>query len=154
MGNCVAYTPDSLLLRQRKWASTRTVGCLDVATEIVRDAEVPESSTVVDVTFGNRCAHGVHVDLSRVRVVARFPDGVRLQLAVFDPRHEIEPKLLGPAAIGHEMLEFDPKSEKTTATRLCIAVEGIDADRAAETATPMCFTTAEGGMMPVATTEL
>jgi hypothetical protein len=153
--SCVAYTPDSLLHRQRKWATARTVGCLDVATEIVRDPDVPESSPIVDVTFGNRCTHGVHVDLSRLHVLARYADGVRLQLAAYDPRHEIEPRLLAPAGVGRELIEFDPHWAKPAApTRLCIGVQGLDADRPAETVLPMCFVMQGDGMVPVPETEL
>ena len=145
---CVEYTPDSLLHRQRKWAIARTIGCLDVATEIVRDSAVPESSTIVDVTFGNRCTKGVHVDLARVQVFARYHDGLRKQLTVYDPKHEIETKQLAPAAVGRELLEFDPKTEETPPTHVCVLVSGIDADRAGEGAPPMCFTAEGDAMLP------
>ena len=150
---CVEYTPDSLLHRQRKWAIARTVGCLDVATEIVRDTAVPEASTIVDVTFGNRCMNGVHVDLSRVQVFARYRDGVRQELAVYDPKHEIETKQLAPAALGRELLEFDPKHEEAGPTRVCVLVSGIDADRAGEAAPPMCFGVDGDTMLPIAENE-
>ena len=129
LSSCFHYAPGTLRARHRRWATTREVGCLDVAAEIIGDPHVEPSSPVVDLQFGNRCDGGVHVDLRKLEVVARWSDGRRVELHAYDPRNEIEPLPLAPGMLGHEAIAYPaPKDEAGPPSQVCVDLGGIDAD--------------------------
>ncbi|GAC1540438.1 MAG: hypothetical protein NVS3B10_05130 [Polyangiales bacterium] len=148
LASCIRYVPGTLRARHRRWATTREVGCLDVAAEIVGDPHVDPSSPIVDVQFGNRCKGGVHVDLGKLAVVARWSGGPPVSLHAYDPRHEIEPLPLAPGALGHEAIAFPaPRDETRPPTTVCVDFGAIDADEPQIDARA-CFSRVAGGMLP------
>ncbi len=139
LGGCIQYQPGGLATRRRTYASVRTVGCLDVAVEILAHPDVDKGSPVVDVNFGNVCHEGVTVDLSKLDVTASYASSPAMhRLRPYDPRHEIDGRLLYPVWTGHEAIEFDPEiTADHEPTRVCVDVSRIVPSPSQ--APPMCF---------------
>ena len=95
-----AYSPGSLHTRAGETVQT---GCIDLAIE--RRPDLPGQS-VLAYTFGNRCDHPAVVDLARVAAVGRTVDGREVNLAAFDPHHELRAVELDGRASGNEAIAY------------------------------------------------
>lgn len=95
-----------------------TLGCLDLAVGRGRDSFA--QGALVSFAFGNRCEHGVTVDLVHVRAVAH-----RATLAVWDPRGELAVATLPARSVGREVFEYRGARADEP---ICVDVGGIDAD--------------------------
>jgi hypothetical protein len=131
-----AYKPDSFHSFSHPFIGEHvSAGCLDLAIE--RRPDLIGGGAVLGYEFGNRCDRPAVVDLARVNVVGRTFDGRELNLAVWDPRHEIHPASLDGRAIGNEALAY--KSKEAFA-EVCVDAASI------AHATPerwVCFATAQ-----------
>lgn len=121
---------------QRFKGQQATIDCLDVAIE--RRHDLADGAAVVGYAFGNRCDHPTVVDLAAVAVVGRTADGRQMELAAYDPRHEISTLRLDGRAVGREALAYP--------TDVPLAEVCIDAGTIAHGATAhwMCLSSQEG----------
>lgn len=149
--SCETYTPGALLANHRQpWSQGRRLDCLDIAVELMNDPRVAPGGTLLDLTFGNRCELPIHVDLSHVRVEAHYGESKVERFEMYDPRHEIGPRLLGGFSSGREGIEIDPHTPQTEMPqRLCVSVAdvvtAVDATRAGP---PLCFVLQRGNWYP------
>lgn len=79
-----------------------TVGCLDIA--VARRPDGPLGS-VLAYDVGNRCDGPVNVDLASVKVVGRTRNA-EIELAAYDPRHELRALPLDGRAVADETVEY------------------------------------------------
>jgi hypothetical protein len=105
-------------------SEVQRVGCLEVSVNAVRSRLVPESSVLLAYGFTNRCKLPARVNLTRVRVTGRLAGGSEQSLALFDPRGEIHPAVIGASDWGSETIEYDPPGGTLPAS-FCIDLAGI-----------------------------
>jgi hypothetical protein len=131
-----AYKPDSFHSHSHPFTGQHvSAGCLDLAIE--RRPDLIGGGAVLAYEFGNRCDRPAVVDLARVNVVGRTFDGRELNLAAWDPRHEIRPLTLDGRAIGNEALAY---RNKDAFAEVCVDAASI------ARATPerwVCFATSQ-----------
>jgi hypothetical protein len=100
-----AYRPGTFArYGQRFGGEPVTVGCLDIAIE--RRADRTPDEPVVAYVFGNRCARSAVVDFAHARVIGRTDDGREVELAPFDPKHEIRALRVDGRWTGREALAY------------------------------------------------
>jgi hypothetical protein len=107
-----------------------TVGCLDIAVERRTDLTW---GAVVGYQFANRCDRPAPVDLAHAVVVGRTVDGVEVDLAPYDPDHELAALDLDGRTIGREAIAY--------ASEVALAEVCVDAASVArgEQAQWLCF---------------
>jgi len=116
-----AYQPGSFhSVMQDFDGQQATVDCLDLAID--RRPDLPNGSAVVRFAFGNRCDHPTVVDLAAASVVGRTADGQQVQLAAYDPRHEIQVLRIDGRAVGREALAYPAD---TPINEICVDVASI-----------------------------
>ncbi len=104
LAGCV-YQPGSFTSASATFAGQQaTLGCLDLALE--RKPDLPDGLAVVSYVFGNRCDHPAVVDLASVAVVGHTADGSRLELAAYDPHHEISVMRIDGRVVGREAIAY------------------------------------------------
>lgn len=114
---CAVYSPRSFHDLGTPFPGHRvSTACLDVG--IARTQDAVAHGTIVEFSFGNRCAHAVTVDLASVRVRA---GGILLH--AHDPRREIEPLGLDAFWQGHELIEYNGADSGD----VCVEIGGIEA---------------------------
>jgi hypothetical protein len=100
-----AYQPGSFHSAMQSFVGEQaTIGCLDLAID--RRPDLPSGDAVISYAFGNRCDHPVIVDLATASVVGRTAEGKELQLAAYDPRHEISMLRIDGRAVGTEAISY------------------------------------------------
>ena len=110
--------------------------CLDLAAAQTEDQLA--TGPVIAFSFGNRCMHEAHVDLSSVRAVGRYADGTR-ELHAYDPHHELHSMQIDAWWMGHEEIEY-LADDGSTPTALCIDVGRVEPSATA-TEHWLCFGT-------------
>ncbi|MFO0658714.1 MAG: hypothetical protein U0165_02615 [Polyangiaceae bacterium] len=160
LASCEPYTPGALMSGHRSpWSQARQLECVDVAIEIMNDARVgkhlanpsnPSSNggaALLDITLGNRCDVPVWVDLSKLSLEGNWPENKTEALELYDPRHEINRRLLPPRVKAHEGIEIDPVApHERPPSRICVQVASIvDTVDPHRIAPPLCFNAARKG---------
>lgn len=120
------YTPGSFQSRHPFPGVRQTVGCLDIAVLGLRD--VSTRNPLLEVNLGNRCDHGVDVDLGALRAQGRTATHV-VALTAFDPRQEIRVLRMDGRMAGREVIEYRSTAEVAASSLLevCIDASGVDA---------------------------
>jgi hypothetical protein len=103
------------------WAASRRMGCLDLGAHLTRHPEVPRDFVVIQYELGNRCEAAVRVDLSAVRVRARYPGGATVWLRVFDPRAELRPGALDARMHAFQPIAYAPGAGERAPEEVCVA---------------------------------
>ena len=98
------------------------LSCLDLAVGITEDDRAPRA---IEYSFGNRCFHSVVVDLASVRAFGRYPDGHTVELAAYDPKHEIVPLPIDGLWKGDERIEY-AAADSAVPAAICVDVGKID----------------------------
>jgi hypothetical protein len=101
------------------------LGCLDVWLQAGQryEAEGP----VVVIHLGNKCDHSAPVDLGTVRVVGGDDEGMHVQMAPYDPEHEIGPRRIDAFTDGEEWIEYHPVGLRRTLAWVDVDVGSIEA---------------------------
>lgn len=113
------YAPDSFQSQHAFPGMRQTVGCLDIAVHAQRD--VVTRNPLLEVNVGNRCDHGVDVDLGALRVRAN----TGAALAAVDPRREIRVLRMDGRLVGREVIEYAGEAS-TTIAALCVDASRVD----------------------------
>jgi hypothetical protein len=79
---------------------------------------------VLAFTFGNRCYHNVRIDLSAVRAVGRYSDGIRPMHAL-DPHHELRPVRLELLDYATEQIAY-AADDGSRPTAMCVDVGAVE----------------------------
>lgn len=100
------YAPDSFRSVRHEFPGVRqTVGCLDIA--VLGQRSVITRNPLLEVNLGNRCDHGIEVDLAAIQVRGRSSGQTEeVALVAIDPRREIRAKRLDGRMIGREVIEY------------------------------------------------
>jgi len=125
LAGCFTYDPGSFISpdTDRLWHGTHVaLSCLDIAVSIQPDGRAP----IVIYRFGNRCEHGVTVDLGAARVTAHARDRREVALTAYDPRHEIRPLALPPLTTGEEHIEYSRDIAVDDRADVCVDVTAVD----------------------------
>src|ERR1700689_4429435 len=102
--SCVLYNPGTFRDLGTPFAGKRVeLPCVDLAAAQTEDQLA--TGPVIAFSFGNRCMHEAHVDLSSVRAVGRYADGTR-ELHAYDPHHELHSMQIDAWWMGHEEIEY------------------------------------------------
>ena len=96
--------------------------CLDLAVAPSSDAVAP--GRVLAYTFGNRCVRDVRVDLSAVRAVGRYSDGLHPMRAL-DPHHELRPLRLEGLDSATEQIAY-AADDGSKPTAMCVDVGAVE----------------------------
>lgn len=117
------------LARTVPWAAVRRMGCLDLGVHLARHPEVPRAFAVLQFELGNRCEAPVRVDLTAVRVQARYPGGATVWLPLHDPRAEVRPASLDVRMHVFQPLAYVPGGPEGSAPEaLCVALGRVAPD--------------------------
>jgi hypothetical protein len=84
-------------------------GCVDVHADCSWPAE--STGPVATIDLGNRCDHGVVVDLGAIHATAvhrEYEADHATACQPYDPDQEIRPRALSPGAHGAEWIEYHP----------------------------------------------
>jgi hypothetical protein len=114
------YVPDSMSPPVHRF------GCVDVHVAAAWPSEATGPVAVIDL--GNRCEHGVVVDLGALRAVAEQVDATGttpVVLVPYDPKQEIRPRTLAPGAHGDEWIELHPVRPLQRIDKLVLDIAGI-----------------------------
>jgi len=131
VAGCYHYQPGSYA-DFGPWAGHHVeLPCLDMAVHVARSEQT--TGPVVGYAFGNRCDHDVTVDLAAARVVARDALGRELQLAAYDPRHEIRALDMPALLTGGEKIEYNGDFAERELVEVCVDVGAIDRSEAMQT---------------------
>jgi hypothetical protein len=143
------YNPGALLARADSPLRARRVGCLDIAVAVEGAAEVPVESPVLALACGNGCDRSLALDLTQLRVWARYPGGERQDLTAYDPRQEIHSVPLDGQTQATERISFRPSSWRgAPADAVCVDVSAVNRDAPPGAAPPVCFQRRDGAMVP------
>jgi hypothetical protein len=115
----------------------RTVGCVDVSVASLRDPEA--RGPAARFSFGNRCDAATALDLSAVRVVARYADGERATVRPYDPGRVIRQGLLEARTTGTESIEYQSPRRGVRVVELCMDLAGIDANEPSPRPVVVCL---------------
>jgi len=117
------------LARNVPWAAARRLGCLDLGVHLARHPEVPREFAVLQFELGNRCEAPVRVDLTAVRVQARYAGGATVWLPTYDPRAEVRPASLDVRMHVFQPLAYGPGGpERSAPEALCVALGRVAPD--------------------------
>jgi hypothetical protein len=116
------YAPDSFRGRHDFPGVRQTVGCLDIAVHGQRD--VATNHPLLEVNFGNRCDHGVDVDLTSLRVRGKTATE-EVALTAVDPRAEIRVMRMDGRLFGREVIEYRASRDVVVET-LCFDASRVD----------------------------
>lgn len=117
-----------------------TVDCLDIAVDLGSDPKVREDHPVVEISFANRCEVPVKVDLTRMKVTARYPDGTLHELTPYDPWSSIRPGVLDPLMVGQEAIEYRPRDDEAASPiAVCVEVATLGGKEGQGGGKPLCF---------------
>lgn len=137
------------LARQHPWATVVRLGCLDLGVHLARHPSVPRGFTVVQYELGNRCDRPLRIDLSAVRVRARYPDGVEVALDRHDPRREVRPATLELRSRAFEALAYSPPAPQSVeAPVVCLTLGGVIEATAETPSVVRCLTVLPGEGLP------
>jgi hypothetical protein len=121
------------LARTVPWAAARRLGCLDLGLHLARHPEVPREFSVVQFELGNRCEAAVRVDLTAVRVQARYPGGAIVWLPLYDPRAEVRAASIDVRMHVFQPLAFGPGGPEGSAPEaLCVALGRVAPDEGSD----------------------
>lgn len=120
------YAPDSFQSRHGFPGVRQTVGCLDIAVLGQRDAVT--QNPLLEINVGNRCDHGVDVDLGALQVRGKTATH-DVALTAVDPRQEIRVLRMDGRLVGREVIEYRATEAPTALVALC-----VDASRVERTA--------------------
>jgi hypothetical protein len=106
-GCMTPYRPGNIAT-DRTVAAYRQYGCVDIGLAVTR---VPEATgPVIVFDLGNRCDHGVTVDLSAVHAVAHDLNWESAPMLAYDPDRTIRPLPIGGRDYGTEWIEYNAVS--------------------------------------------
>lgn len=135
------------------WAASRRMGCLEFGAHLTRHPEVPRDLVVIQYELGNRCESAVRVDLTAVRVRARFSDGAVVWLTPVDPRAELRPGLLDTRVHAFQPIAYGPFVEGRPPEEVCVAPGRVAPDDVAGAGAPevlWCFPVPAYEALPIA----
>lgn len=131
-----AYSPGEL------GEGARSYGCLDLLVRPVESNETPPGGQMIAFDIGNRCDHGVPIDLTAMRVHMRR-EGTRTAIIAhpYDPRSEIRPARIPASLWIHERIIFFPSDYgcQSPVEHTCVDLQGIVPE--AEGNTEFCWGT-------------
>lgn len=134
------YRPETIA-RELGAGSVRTIGCLDVGLVPFQRG----GGDLVDLHVGNRCGYPEGIDLRRAVITGYADAGTPVDVALSDPRGEIELLHLGGAERARERIRLDHAER---ARRLCFDLERVDPDAPAARPRPLCFDRHGGAWRP------
>lgn len=135
------YRPGRWLGPDGASAGSRRVGCLDVRVAWAVDAHVPRGAVVLVLTFGNACDSVAAVSFRKLRVEARFADGSRDILSLYDPASEIHDAVVDGRDEAHEAFEFETADRTRDApASICVDLARITSEGTpASEVAPVCL---------------
>lgn len=99
--------------------ATRRVGCVEFGVEAERDATLPVTSILVQISLKNKCSDSAPVDLNALLMWADRTNGERFELTFYDPRKEIVPLHLQTESEGVERLEVLDAGSPGSLRQIC-----------------------------------
>jgi hypothetical protein len=115
-----AYRPGTFATVGSTFPGQRaTVGCLDIAVERRTDLTW---GAVVGYQFANRCDRPAPVDLAHAVVVGRTVDGIEVDLAPYDPEHELAALDLDGRTVGREAIAY---ASEVALAEVCIDAASV-----------------------------
>lgn len=118
------YAPDSFRAARHEFPGMRqTVACLDLAVHGQRD--VVTRNPLLEVNIGNRCDHGVDVDLAALRVRGRTASA-EVALVAVDPRGEIRALRMDGRLFGREVIEYRAATGGDDVLAVCVDVSKVN----------------------------
>lgn len=114
--------------------AVRSSACVDYALDLGGRGDL--TPLLMTTRFGNRCSEPALVDLNKLVITARYPDGRSQELHLVDPRNEIEPLHLEPHVAAVEKIQLGPGVDGAP-SRICVDVRA--ASEGGQGAPPICW---------------
>ena len=120
------------LARELGPGHVRTLGCIDVGLKV---EERPKGEHL-ELLLGNRCAHPEAIDMRRARITGYDFEGNALDVALSDPRGEIEELHLGAAERAREIIRLE---RARRLKKICFDLKKVAPDADDARPDPLCL---------------